>query len=310
LLTGAGGFIGSNLLDTLATRVAADDLDLHLVRRSPPTRTVATGTVHEADLLDLDAVDRLLETVRPTHLCHLAWLGPETQDRYRSPDNHRWAEAGAHLFRAFARHGGQRLVQVGSCIEYGNTVEGPRTEDLPLHADTAYGQAKAALAQVALDEVANDVSTAVARLFFCFGPHEQAERLVPSIILALDDGRPIDLTEGHQRRDYLDARQAASALWALLGSDATGPFNVGSGRSTPVRELAAELGRLLGRPELLNFGARPDGADSAAEIVADINRIENLVGWAPTGTLEDGLVETIIWWRQLRDAGPQGERGS
>lgn len=296
LLTGATGFLGSNLVDLLGhCDVGTDGAgELHVAVRSP----VDLGpqvTSHQLDLFDGGAVDAFMERVAPTHLCHLAWLGPEHRDRYRSPENARWVEASKRLFRAFRASGGQRLVQLGSCIEYGNARSGVRVESQVLRPDTAYGRAKAELSALT-EALAVDLSTAVARPFFCYGAHEQPDRLVPSIILALDRGQPIELTEGRQRRDYLDARDVAAALLALLRSDATGPFNIGAGEAVEVRSIAERLGRIAGRPELLRFGARPEGADTAAEIVADIERLTTHTDWKPRISLERGLADTTDWW--------------
>ena len=247
---------------------------------------------------------RSIEQVKPSHLCHLAWLGPETEDRYRSPENRRWVDASKHLFEAFTEHGGRRLVHLGSCIEYGNTATGVRVETQPLDPDTAYGEAKAELSGYVL-AIGSALSAAVARPFFSYGPHEQPDRLVSSLILALLRGREIDLTEGRQRRDYLHAGDVAAALWALLRSEVTGPFNIGSGEAVEVRSIAEHLGRITGRATLLNFGARPEGADTAAEIVADIGRITSATEWKPTIGLGRGLEETTAWWTQRIGATPQ-----
>lgn len=299
LLTGASGFFGSNLVDLILGdhSPASERPEVHVVSRRP-TAARPGMQAHHADLMDPEAVDGLLATLRPTHLCHLAWLGPEHQDRYRSPENARWADASIALFDSFQANGGQRLVQLGSCIEYGNATSGVRVENQPLAPDTAYGKAKAALSRHVdgMNNAGTGISTAVARPFFSYGPYEQRERLVPSLILALRRGESIDLTEGRQVRDYIDARDVASALWELLTTEVTGAYNIGTGGGVQVRTIAEHLGRIAGRPELLNFGARPEGADSAAEIVADINLMTSATNWKPSISLERGLEDATEWW--------------
>lgn len=232
----------------------------------------------------------------------MGWLGAESPNRYESPENKRWVEASEHLFSTFSANSGSRIVQVGSCIEYGNDIQGPQGEESPLNSDTAYGQAKSEVSEMVLKGFGDQTTSAVARLFFCYGRYEQPERLVPSIISSLIKGQPLDLTEGRQRRDYLDARDVARALIAILSSDAGGAFNVGSGVSVEVRRLAEILGEIMGGHELLRFGARPEGADTAFEILADTNRIQSVIGWTPTITLEAGLEDSIDWWRKVAQA--------
>jgi nucleoside-diphosphate-sugar epimerase len=303
LLTGAGGFFGSNLVDLLSAQSAA--IEIHAVQRRP--LAVPGVTTHRVDLFDRDATTSLVKQLGPTHLCHLAWLGPETTDRYRSPENQRWVEASKALFDAFGEAGGRRLVHLGSCIEYGNRADGPRVETQPLDPDTAYGEAKAELS-THINSLAGTLSAAVARPFFCYGPHEQPDRLVPSLILGLARNEIIDLTEGRQRRDYLDVRDVAAALLALLQTDGEGAFNIGAGAAVEVRSIAERLGRIAGKPELLNFGGRPEGADSAPEIVADIGRVTSVTGWRPTIGLDEGLANAANWWRTIGHA-PSTEFG-
>lgn len=301
LLTGASGFFGSNLVNLLGTLDSSStELEIHSISRTADRSRSGSITTHQADLFDTAAVAALCERIRPTHLCHLAWLGPETADRYRSPENQRWVAASKGLFDAFGSSGGQRLVQLGSCIEYGNSASGARVETQPLDPDTAYGEAKAELS-IYVGSLEGQLSTAVARPFFCYGPYEQPDRLVPSLILGLARGETIDLTEGRQRRDYLDARDVAAALWALLESDSSGAFNIGAGTAVEVRSIAERLGQVAKRPDLLNFGGRPEGADSAAEIVADIGRITATTPWQPRITLEQGLTHAWDWWQGSTD---------
>jgi nucleoside-diphosphate-sugar epimerase len=304
LLTGASGFFGSNLVDLLLGdhSPSSDRPEIHVINRRPAVGRPGLSA-HQADLMDPDTIASLMSMLRPTHLCHLAWLGPEHQDRYRSAENARWADASKALFDSFKENGGQRLVQLGSCIEYGNARSGVRVEHQPLEPDTAYGEAKATLSEyvVALGE---NMSTAVARPFFSYGPHEQPERLVPSLILALRRGESIDLTEGRQVRDYIDARDVASALWTLLTSDVAGAYNIGTGAGVQVRTIAEQLGQIAGRPELLNFGARAEGADSAAEIVADVNLLTSATNWKPSISLERGLEDATEWWLRRRNTEP------
>ena len=303
LLTGASGFFGVNLRNLINAHTdRVGGVELHTTTRSSAAAK-NEQRVHHLDLADHESVHRLMAEVRPTHLCHLAWVGPEHQDRYHSPENHRMADASVAMFEAFRESGGQRLVHLGSCIEYGNDAPGVRVETQPLAPDTAYGEAKATVSNFVSELVDGGLSAAVARPFFCYGPHEQKERLVPSLILALSQGQTIDLTEGRQRRDYLDVRDIAEALLSLLlHQEATGPFNIGAGIGVEVRSIAEHLGRIAGRPELLNFGGRPEGADSAPEIVADIGRITAVTDWKPTITLEQGLKDATDWWLARQDS--------
>jgi nucleoside-diphosphate-sugar epimerase len=285
LVTGAAGFIGRNLLDL----VSADDFEVHAITRSPVE--VPAHAVHVCDLLDAAAVEAVLAAVEPSHLVHLAWVPAEAGDRYHSPQNRSWVDATDHLVEAFARNGGRRVVLAGSCIELDGDDTGQPA--------SAYGASKLESGRRALDvgRRSADLVVAVARIYFVYGPYEQPNRLVPTVVRNLLAGRPAELSAGLQRRDYLHARDVASALLAILGSDLEGYVEVGSGQAPPVRRLAEVIGEALGRPELLHFGQRGGGGDTSDELRADIEALVQGTGWRPSLDLEQGLAEVVDWWR-------------
>ena len=72
-----------------------------------------------------------------------------------------------------------------------------------------------------------------------------------------------------------------------------GAVNIGSGEGVAVREVVETLGRLAGRPELIELGAVPRPEGDPPEIVADTSRLRDEVGWAPEVALEAGLASTM-----------------
>ena len=99
------------------------------------------------------------------------------------------------------------------------------------------------------------------------------------------------MTDGTQRRDFLHAADAGAAFAALADSEVVGAVNVASGETVVLRELAQQIGRLIGRGELLQIGARPMPEGEPPALIADIERLRDEVGWSPTIGIEDGLEE-------------------
>ena len=308
LLTGAAGFVGSHCLAPLRAR----DYEVHAVSRAlPATGTpsrvrapeVGAGVIwHEADLLDGQQAAALLAAVRPTHLLHLAWVVTPGAF-WASPLNRPWVDASLTLLSAFGAAGGQRAVLVGTCSEYAASDDPCVESRTPLGPSTLYGASKAALS-VALPAFARHygvASAAWARVFYPYGPGEQAERLVPSIIRTLLRDEPMPCSHGRQVRDFLYIDDTADALVALLDSAVTGAVNIASGRPTTLRALVSTIGAQLGRERLLAFGARPARPDEPATLTADVTRLTREVGWTPRSSLDDGVARTIAWWRREVD---------
>jgi nucleoside-diphosphate-sugar epimerase len=301
LITGATGFLGLPCVLRATTEFV-----VHAVARGGVCALPCGSrlTPHPCDLFDRDAVSRLLATVRPTHLLHLAWIA--TPGVYwTSPENQGWVEASKHLLTAFAECGGRRAVIAGTCAEYDWTAGGVcRERDTPLRPATLYGQCKNELREWCESEsrLRRSLSLAWARLFHLYGPHEHPARLVPSVARALLAGEVAECSAGTQERDFLHTHDVADALISLVRSDVVGPVNIGSGEAVPVRSVVEAVARWCGRLDLVRLGARPTPPDEPPLLVAAVSRLRDEVGWRPRVTLEAGIRETVSWWRVARAA--------
>lgn len=290
LVTGAGGFIGRHAIAPLAAR----GFDVHAVSRGA---VLAGATCHAVDLMDAAATHALLAEIRPSHLLHLAWtVAPG--GFWTARDNLDWVGATLTLYRAFAAAGGKRFVGAGSCAEYDwqpDVVAAPLDETTsPCRPATLYGIAKDATRRVLAGVAALDgVGFAWGRVFFLYGPGEKAGRLVSDTVARLLRGEPIEATAGTQRRDFLHVTEVAGALAALADSDVQGPVNIASGEDRPLAEFLGEIGRQLGRKELLRFGARPMPANEPARLAANVRRLREKVGFTPRFGMEAGIADTI-----------------
>jgi nucleoside-diphosphate-sugar epimerase len=282
LVTGATGFIGRHTLPLLAER----GYEAHAVGSK------------DADLLDPSAVESLVAEIQPSHLLHFAWYAVPGKF-WTAPENAAWVEASIRLLRCFADQGGERAVMSGSCAEYDWTGSGRLSErETPLRPATYYGACKHALATIG-DGLAAERGFGFSwgRIFFAYGPHEQPGRLVSQVAEALVKGEPAPTSEGTQRRDFLHARDVAGAFVALLDSDVTGAVNIGSGAAVPVREVVSQIAAAAGRPELVRWGEVPSRPGDPPLIEADMGRLRGEVGWEPSLTLEEGIRETVEWWK-------------
>ncbi len=292
LVTGATGYIGRACLGPLQ----GPGVELHAVARHP-VDDLAGVPFHACDLLDRQQVTRLLETVRPTHLLHLAWIA--TPGVYwTSPDNDAWHAASVHLLESFLRLGGERAVLSGTCAEYDWSAGVCSEASTPLKGESNYARAKIATWRHVEAAIGRGASVAWPRIFWSFGPHEPATRLVPSVILALLSGQRASCSSASLQRDFLPVEAVGQAMAALVRCDVRGAVNIGSGRATALGRLVALIAQKLGRSSDVDL-TDEQAAGQASRVVADTRRLETEIGHCPQLDLDTAISRTIDWWRQL-----------
>ena len=281
LVTGAGGLIGPHACHALK----AQGHEVITVGRNVRCDIVA-------DLLNDQARRKAVKEAQATHLLHLAWHD-DPRNRWSAPENLDWAAATIDLIRTFAAHGGERALCAGSCAEYDWSPKalgkGILDEGRPLNPASLYGRAKAQTGQLLLGAQAElGLSLSWGRIFFCYGPDEAPGRLLSDITRGILNAEQVPCTDGLQQRDFLYTPDLGDALAAVLTSDLIGAVNIGSGTATPVRDLIMGAADLLGRPDLIDLGARPRPPQDPPVICADASKLRS-VGWVPRYSLQDGL---------------------
>lgn len=301
LVTGASGFIGSQLIRRLLHDGAAV---VALVRSTSDLWRIE-------DVLDWIELARDGEGVPQGGLdvvYHLAASGVRHGEEAAQvvETNVVGTLRALELARAAGAH---RFVYCGSCFEYG---PGQRlSEAAPLRPISAYGASKAGgglLAEAYSQEHGLPVSWV--RPFTAYGPFEAAYRLVPSAIVRALDREPLELTSGSQTRDFVYVEDVVEGIVAVAHSEAAvgGRFNLCTGVSTTVVDVAKTVGEFVGDPVELRVGALPDRSDDFAVLSGDPLHTAESLGWQAAVLLREGLARTIDWFRERRDRYPEYRR--
>ncbi len=298
LVTGGGGFIGSNVVRALLER--GDDVRV-LDNFSTGSRRNLAGLDVEVVEGELRSYERVHNAVRGTEIVfHLGALGSvprSVQDPLTSSAVN--VEGTLNVQLAARDEGVRRVVFASSSSIYGNQPELPLRESMAPDPISPYGVAKLAAERycVSFSRVYDSFETVVLRYFNVFGPRQdptsQYAAVVPLFITAIAAGEPVTIfDDGEQSRDftYVDNVVAAN----LLAADADGAngriFNISGGTPTSVNELAEAIGRLLEKPvERRYLPARPGDLRNSW---ADVSEAKSLLGFEPRIELEEGLRRT------------------
>jgi nucleoside-diphosphate-sugar epimerase len=290
LLTGATGFIGSHV----ARALVREGHEVHVLVRAESNLGRIEDLTSSLHLIKGDLLNPAF-VLHPSAFdlgLHLAWH-VEPGNYLHQPQKEDWIAASLRLASALRDGGCRRFVATGTSFEYAPS-DLPQRESSPTKPSTAYGQAKLELFE-ALRSI--DIDLAWLRPFYLYGPDEDQRRLVPVVINSLLRGQETKLVPGERVRDYLHIEDVASAICAVAGSQLTAAVNIASGVPITVREIALKIGEALDRVDLLKLGALPYAASEPLYLLADNTKLREGTGWKPRYPLDEGLRQTIEWWK-------------
>ncbi|HNS95360.1 MAG TPA: UDP-glucose 4-epimerase GalE [Polyangiaceae bacterium] len=314
LVAGGAGYIGSHFVRCLEehgeSAVVLDDLSTGFAEAIPdhvPLVRCAIG--------DRAAVRSVLEEVAPEAVVDFAGL-IQVGESMRSPDRYYGVNVSQTIafLDEIVRSGVKTFVFSSSAAVYGNPIRVPIDEDHPKEPINPYGATKLIVEMAARDYArAYGLRVACLRYFNAAGAHADgtlAERHDPEthlIPLAIDAGlgRRPELTvfgddwstpDGTCVRDYIHVMDLAEAHWLaiekLRNDTPTLSLNLGTGNGYSVRQIIDAVSDVLGKAVPYHIGPRRDG--DPPSLVASSNRARNVLGWNPTRSQLDTIVQDAV----------------
>jgi nucleoside-diphosphate-sugar epimerase len=280
LVTGGTGFLGSAFVRS--AQRAGHELAV-LSRRGTLQSAgikVFVGSVAEPPWPEI-------ELFAPEACVHAAWIA--TPGVYlESPENHDWVRWSMAFLTRLSLLRVRHLTVLGTCIEYQITGQKLVEDEAPLVPASTYARCKFELHKLLLDKIVSHPPTlAWARIFYAYGEGEHPARFASSLIAKLLRGEPVSLKTPHSTKDYIHVDDLAAALLVVVERQFVGCINIGTGDGVTVESIARDLGRLLGRPELIQVPENSPN-DPLDYVVADATRLRSL-GWRPQVELAAGL---------------------
>jgi len=309
LITGADGFIGSHLVEALLKEGASiramvqyNSFNTWGWLDSFPKEVLDTIDIFAGDIRDSHGMLRAMSDVDVVF--HLAAL-IAIPFSYHSPDSYvdTNIKGTLNILQA-ARHLDTKRVLITSTSEvYGTARYVPIDEQHPFQGQSPYSATK-----IGADRLAEsfhksfDLPISIVRPFNTYGPRQSARAVIPTIITQLLSGAThIKLGSLEPTRDFNYVKDTAAGFIAIAKSDATigQEINIATQREISIGALARELIRQINpKAELISDENRLRPRNSEVERLLGSNeKIRSLTNWLPIYSLEQGLKETIEWFR-------------
>jgi dTDP-glucose 4,6-dehydratase len=300
LVTGGAGFIGSHFAKRL---VAQGDevvvLDKLTYSGNRANLEGAAVELIEGDICDAAAVaeagvgaDAVVNFAAETHVDRSILGASEFIDT---------DVLGTYVLLSWARDAGARLVQVSTDEVYGDVPEGASSrEDDPVRPSSPYSASKAGGDLQVLAAVRTfGIDACVTRGANTYGPNQYPEKLIPLFVTNALDGEPLPVYgDGRQRREWLHVDDHCAAVELVLRRGAAGEVYNAGGEEHENLEVTRRILELTGGdPALVRHVDDRPGHDRRYSL--DDSKLRAL-GWAPARGLEDGLAETVAWYRDHR----------
>jgi len=309
LVTGAGGFIGSHLVDELLQKGADVTAFVHYNARndwgmlegryseSTPNLTVIAGDVTDS----LFVKKAVAEKEYVFHLAALigipySYVAPES---YINTN----IKGTLNVMQACLDHDVTRVVHTSTSEVYGTAQYSPIDEKHPLQGQSPYSASK-----IGADKIAESffcsfgLPITTIRPFNTFGPRQSTRAVIPTIITQALTGNTVKLGSLTPIRDLTFVTDTANGFIKLAESKKTvgRTINTGSGRGVTIGELAdIIIEQVNPKAEIVceEKRVRPKKSE-VMELLCDNRSARDLVGWEPKYTLEDGLAQTIAWMKE------------
>lgn len=302
VITGAGGFIGSHLVERLLALEANVTAFVRYNSRNDPgflaphTKDIR---IVPGDIRDPEAVRTALEGADTVF--HLAALTGIPYSYVHPIEVFEVNAQGTLNVLVGARDGGLRRVVITSTSEvYGSARYIPIDEKHPKQPQSPYSASKIASDAIALSfHAAFQLPVTVVRPFNTFGPRQSDRAIIPTIISQALTQSEITVGNTTPTRDFTYVSDTVEGFLCLASSDATvgQEINLGTGREVAIGDLVQRINTIIGRDlpvRVQDERVRPESSE-VNRLLSNNTRARELVGWTPRVTLEEGIRLTAKW---------------
>lgn len=307
LITGGAGFIGSHLCDRFLAEghevIAMDNLITGSTRNIEHLAGRDGFRFIKHDVTEYIYIEGSLDAI-----LHLASL-PSPVDYLEEPiKTLKVGALGTHKALGLARAKGARFLLASTSEVYGDPLTHPQSESYwgnvnPVGPRGVYDESKRfAEALTMAYHRTHGVQTRIARIFNTYGPRMRLDdgRVVPNFVRQALLAEPLTVyDDGKRTRSFCYYSDLVDGLYRLLLSDVSGPVNLGNPQEMTILDFARLILRLSGSRSQLQFVTPSDErtADDPNRRCPDIATATRLLDWQPVVPVEEGLRQTIAWFR-------------
>lgn len=305
LVTGATGFIGSNIVHQLVKQGQSVSVIVRNKKLNFRLVDIADKlNIYECDIQS-EKLSGIVCDIKPDYILHLARYGNLPQEENINTMIDVNLKGTINLINAARQNPFKLFINTSSCAEYGIKEHAMSEKDIlePLNNFAVIASATTLYAQK--EAKRNNLPIIAVRLFTPFGYYEDSFRLIPSVIMSSLDNNPVKVSNPKNVRDFIFIEDIVDVYLRIIKiKHAPGEiYNIGSGKQQTVGEIVQMIQKITKSKSRVEWGAVAKQARyiEPSRWEADMSKTKKVLKWKPKNTIEVGLTKTIEWFEKNKN---------
>ena len=302
LITGAAGFVGSNLTRYFVSRGIKINI---IIKRSSNTwrlnDIIKKTNVHYADVSDINKIKKIIKKIKPKTIYHLATHGGYSDQNDLEKIKKSILDATYNLINECKKYRFNIFINTGSSSEYGFKNKAMKESDI-LVPNSYYSVFKSSSSLYCqYESLKSNIQIVTIRPFHVYGPYERGNRLIPSLIKNMLSDKKVKLVSPKVSRDMVYISDVVNFYIMIANKkNLKGEiFNLGSGKKTTIKEIYNLLKKITNYKVKNYWGSMKNRYWDQSIWYSDNSYVKNKLKWKPEVSLKKGLVNTVNWYKKF-----------
>ncbi|MDA7752260.1 NAD(P)-dependent oxidoreductase [Candidatus Pelagibacter sp.] len=302
LITGAAGFVGSNLTRYFVSRGIKVNI---MIKRSSNTwrlnDIIKKTNVHYADISDINSVRKIIKKIKPKTIYHLATHGGYSDQTDLVKIKKSIIDATYNLINECKKYKFNIFINTGSSSEYGFKNKAMKESDI-LVPNSYYSVFKSSSSLYCqYESLKSNLQIVTIRPFHVYGPYERSNRLIPSLIRNMLNDKKVKLVSPKVSRDMIYISDVVNFYIMVANKkNLRGEiFNLGSGKKTTIKVIYNLLKKITNYKVKNYWGSMKNRYWDQSIWYSNNSYVKTKLNWKPEVSLKKGLTNTVNWYKKF-----------
>ena len=302
LITGAAGFVGSNLTRYFVSRGIKVNI---MIKRSSNTwrlnDIIKKTNVHYTDISDINNVKKIIKKIKPKTIYHLATHGGYSDQTDLVKIKKSILDATYNLINECKKYKFNIFINTGSSSEYGFKNKAMKESDI-LVPNSYYSVFKSSSSLYCqYESLKSNIQIVTIRPFHVYGPYERSNRLIPSLIRNMLNDKKVKLVSPKVSRDMIYISDVVNFYIMVANKkNLRGEiFNLGSGKKTTIKVIYNLLKKITNYKVKNYWGSMKNRYWDQSIWYSNNSYVKTKLNWKPEVSLKKGLTNTVNWYKKF-----------